>query len=90
MCKFFVVPGNGPVLLGMPHIKTLDFLIINCNTIDMQTSSEQISRKQTDERGCTNKIQDAESKMQCITNTADILHNNPDPMVIKRLARGVV
>ena len=30
LCKFFVVPGNVPTLLGMPHIKLLDILTIKC------------------------------------------------------------
>ena len=34
MCSFFVVSGNRQLLLGMPDIKTLGILIINCNTIE--------------------------------------------------------
>ena len=34
MCKYFVVPGNGHELLGMPDINTLNIIHINCNTID--------------------------------------------------------
>ena len=33
MCKFFVVPGRGQALLGMPGIDTLNIIRINCNTI---------------------------------------------------------
>ena len=38
ICNFFVVSGNRKALLGMPDIKTLDILTINCNTIDTQES----------------------------------------------------
>ena len=30
---FFVVPGNGPTLLGMPDMELLNILTISCNTI---------------------------------------------------------
>ena len=36
MCSFFVVPGNGQHLLGMPNIKTIGILTVNCNTIEMK------------------------------------------------------
>ena len=54
--KIIVVSGNGPALLGVPIIETLDILTITYNTIDMQTSGEQINRKRTDEWGFINKI----------------------------------
>ena len=31
-CIFFIVPGNGEALLGMPNIELLNILNINCNT----------------------------------------------------------
>ena len=33
MCKFFVVPGNGQALLGMPDIDMHNIIKINCDTI---------------------------------------------------------
>ena len=36
MCSFFVVPWNGQPFLGMPDIKTLGILTINCNTLELQ------------------------------------------------------
>ena len=44
MCRFFVVPGNDPVLLGMPDIGILDILTINCNTIDTQIDHQKPGR----------------------------------------------
>ena len=32
-CIFFVVPGYGEVLLGMPDIELLNILHMNCNTV---------------------------------------------------------
>ena len=46
LCKFFVLPGNGPTLLCMPVIETLDILMINCNTVNMQTSRSKAAEKQ--------------------------------------------
>ena len=35
-CKFFVVPGDGPALLGKPDIKLLCILKITCDVIEGQ------------------------------------------------------
>ena len=43
--EFFVLPGNGQALLGIPDTDTLHVLTINCNTIDMQTQNEQMNNK---------------------------------------------
>ena len=32
LCRIFVVPGNEPAPLGIPDIKLLDIVDINCNT----------------------------------------------------------
>ena len=32
-CRFFVVPGDGPALIGMPDIELLSVLRITCNVI---------------------------------------------------------
>ena len=58
----------------MPDKETLD--------VDTQTSSEQISRKQTDEWSCANKMQDAEALMQCNTNSKVITSDNSNPVVV--------
>ena len=36
MCSFLVVPGNREPLLGMPDIKALGILTVNCNTIEVK------------------------------------------------------
>ena len=35
-CSFFVVPGNGPALLGMLDFELLKLLTVNCQTTDGQ------------------------------------------------------
>ena len=40
VCKCFVVPGSGPVLLGMTDVETLSVLTIRYNTIGRQLTSD--------------------------------------------------
>ena len=56
LCRFFVLLGYGPSLLGMPDIEVLDILTIHCNTIDTKSSTDQIRRKQTDGWFYPNKL----------------------------------
>ena len=39
LCRFFVLPRKGHILLGMPDIETLYALTIKCNTVDTQKQS---------------------------------------------------
>ena len=65
-------------MLGIPSTETPDILIINYNTIDLQTSSKQTSSKHTNESDCTHKIQYADAQRQCHANTDGITNgNNP-------------
>ena len=63
---------QGLALSGMPDIECMDALVINCNTIDTQTSCEQISKMQTDDLGYTNREHNAEAQSQGNTNTGGI------------------
>ena len=49
MCKFFVVPGNGQALLGMPDMDTFSIIKINCYTIGTHRndSADNCSTKTT-------------------------------------------
>ena len=40
-CRFFVVPGNGPVLLQVLDIEVLGILKITCEVIDSQLASSK-------------------------------------------------
>ena len=80
-CKFAVIPRNFVALLGMSDIEALDFLTINWNTIDTQTSGEQIGRKQTDDLSCTNKNKMLKSQMQFNANTQNIPSDYTYPTV---------
>ena len=66
----------------MPDIATLAVLAMNWNTIDTQTSSEQIGRKQVGESSCTNTIQYTIGQMQCNTNTDGTISHHTNPRVI--------
>ena len=47
MFSFFVVSRNRQPLLGMPDIKTLGILTINCNTIELKEADGLENCKQT-------------------------------------------
>ena len=59
ICNFFVVPGNGQALLGMPHMKLLNILMISCNAM--------VEREDRDMNCSTNShsIHDAGSVQHC-------------------------
>ena len=42
-CRFCVVPGEGPALIGMPDIKLLNILKIICEVIDDRHESKKIN-----------------------------------------------
>ena len=79
MCKFFVVPGIRQALLGMPDIKMLNIININCNTIDTH-ENDRADNCRTNTAICqgsrhehyTNMIQEAERAKKCYANADSI------------------
>ena len=75
--NFFVAPGNGQALLGMPDIEILDILTINCNTIGTEEAAKaakcSVNRAYSKDSGCeqqyTNTRQEADRPEKCHTNT---------------------
>ena len=56
-CTFFVVPGNGQVLLGMPDTVVLNLINLHINSIQALTAECKTNRKQethTSIMACTN------------------------------------
>ena len=56
-CTFFVVPGNGQVLLGMPDTAVLNLINLNIDPIQTVTAECKINKKQethTSIVACTN------------------------------------
>ena len=49
-CHFFVVPQNGPALLGMPDCERLQLLSINCQTINDQQKGRKINEQTNQDR----------------------------------------
>ena len=76
ICSFFVVPGNGKALLGMPDIETLGTLTITCNTMDTKEGDEAEqhrtntadSQELTSEQHYINMRQEAYTPEKCCTN----------------------
>ena len=56
-CTFFVVPGNGQVLLGMPDAMVLNLINLNIDSIQTVAAECKINKKQETHTGivaCTN------------------------------------
>ena len=56
-CVFFVVPGNGQVLIGMPDVASLHIIKINIDSLQVERSECKANNKQemqTDADSCTN------------------------------------
>ena len=47
-CRFFVVPGDGPALLGMPDIALLSILGITCDIISEPHESRKFESQTID------------------------------------------
>ena len=73
MCRFFVVPGNSPPLQDTSYMEILDILTISCNTIDTQTSDEQINKRKEGGWSHRNKKQDDETQSQCYTKRIQVI-----------------
>ena len=82
--EFFVVPGNGQPLLGMPDIETLGVLTVICNTIDMQVKNEQIYSGVEIGWQRTNKTWEGGQPEKYNVNIAIIwnLNSNDNPVII--------
>ena len=93
-CRFFVVPDDGPTLLGMPDIKLQDILKIMCEIVeDQQAGKKFISQTielvgTLDCRTCTGD--DCRSDSIGITrnkpNVSDYIRSIANKEVEKKLA----
>ena len=57
-CVFFVVPGNGQALLGMPDTAVLNIINLNIDSIQAEIVSSKTNRGQeihTIAESCTNR-----------------------------------
>ena len=81
---FFIVPGNGQALLGMPDIEKLDIITINHNTVDTQ-EADRADKCNTKTANChssrceqhyTDMMQEADRPEKCYTNTDSISKSN--------------
>ena len=71
-CEFFVVPGNGQALLGMPDTDVLNIISINIHTIGDEDArdSKQYTNMHTVQG--SNPRQETDSEERCCTNTDSI------------------
>ena len=52
VCRFFVVPRGGPVLMGMPDVEMLDFLIVKFNTLEQRRHTREINEQSREDKSC--------------------------------------
>ena len=74
-CVFFVVPGNGQVLLGMSDMVALNIINLNIDAIQAVTPECKTNREQethTSIKDCTNKS--ASGDKGCKNNNAGIIN----------------
>ena len=84
-CVFFLVPGNGQALLGMPDTAVLNIINLNIDSIQAVTLECKTNREQethTSIKDCTNKS--ASGDKDCKNNNAGVINkqntngqNNP-------------
>ena len=94
MCKFFVVPGKGQALLGMPDIDMFNIININCNTIDKH-GNHSTNNYSTNTVFCQsarhvqhykNMMQDSDRAGKCYANADSMskFENKDKPTVIDK------
>ena len=74
-CIFFVVPGNGQALLGMPGMTALNIINLNIDSIQLVTTECKTNRGQethTSTENCTNK--NATGHKGCKNNNTGIIN----------------
>ena len=54
-CRFFVVTGGSPELLGMPNIEILSILSVKCSTIEPRSHTWESNEYRTEDGSCINK-----------------------------------
>ena len=73
-CAFFVVPGNGQALLGMPDMAALNIINLNIDSIQAVTPECKTNREEETHTGikdCTNKS--ASGDKGCKNNNTGII-----------------
>ena len=54
-CRFFVVSGYGPVLLGIPDIEIFHILSVKCRTIEPRKYVREINEENVENKPDTKK-----------------------------------
>ena len=88
-CRFFVVPGESPALLGMMDVETLELVSVNCNMIELDWMNRQSKEQKMQAKSSTNKYltYDTANGIKC-NNIIDYFLAVPDKeAVIERSAK---
>ena len=75
-CGFFIVPGDGPTLLGLPDIELLGTLKITCNVVEGQQAGRKFDSQTTKPTAVLNcEIHTGED---CRSDNMGIININPN------------
>ena len=72
-CEFFVVAGNGQVLLGMPDTAALNIINVNIESIGAGGTQRENCNANRSEAKTSNAKQETHGAGECCTNTNDSL-----------------
>ena len=78
-CVFFVDPGNGQVLLGMPVIAALNIINLNIDSVQVEVAECKINigqEMQTVLKGCTNMATGNHTTQTPMVKMAKLLQTN--------------
>ena len=87
-CKFFVVPGNGQALLGMPDTDVLNKININIHSIGVEDAGESKWCANTHTMWRSIQTQVTQGAEKCCANKTSIsksIHNSTKPTVRQKL-----
>ena len=68
-CEFFVVVGNGQVLLGMPDTATLNIININIDSLEAEDTWRDNCNTNTDDNKISNAKEETHGTGKYCTNT---------------------
>ena len=72
-CEFFLVPGNGQALLGMPDIAALNIIHVNIDSIEAASTQKENCNTNISDTKKSNTKQDTHGAKESCTNTEEDL-----------------
>ena len=74
-CEFFVVPGNGQALLGMPDTAALNIINVNIDSIEAEGTQRENCNTNISDAKASNAKQETRGAKESCANTDEGLNN---------------